>query len=231
MHTQLEDYLNEVAKGLGSLPTARREEELSEIRQHLFGAVTASEEKGNSEDKAVLAAVEQFGTPQAVSKQIASAWRRGVWRNRRDLWWSIACAFVLSFILRVAAGIVFPAFMYHFGLIRIDHTGRAHFPPWLGLVEISWLIASSAAQGIAIGAVFPRDAVKASAVGIIISVALYQGLCYHFASLRHERIEPAYVASAMYLILQVVIAALFARAGSRWRKARGEQRAQARLGG
>ncbi len=81
MHKQLEDYLNEVAKGLGSLPTARREEELSEIRQHLLSAVAASEEAGQTEDEAVQAAAEQFGTPQAVSKQIVSAWRHEAWKQ------------------------------------------------------------------------------------------------------------------------------------------------------
>lgn len=81
MHKQLEDYLNEVAKGLGSLPTTRREEELSEIRQHLLSAVAASKEAGHTEDEAVQIAVEQFGTPQAVSKQIVSAWRREAWKR------------------------------------------------------------------------------------------------------------------------------------------------------
>ncbi len=81
MHKQLEDYLNEAAKGLGSLPTARREEELSEIRQHLLSAVAGNEEKGRTEDEAVQVAVEQFGTPQAVSKQIVSAWRREAWKQ------------------------------------------------------------------------------------------------------------------------------------------------------
>ncbi len=81
MHKQLEDYLNEVAKSLGSLPPARRDEELSEIRQHLLSAVTASKEAGHIEDKAVQAAVEQFGSPQAVSKQIVSAWRREAWKQ------------------------------------------------------------------------------------------------------------------------------------------------------
>jgi len=81
MHKQLENYLNEVVKGLGSLPTARREEELNEIRQHLLSAVAASKEAGRTEDEAVQIAVEQFGTPQAVSKQIVSAWRREAWKR------------------------------------------------------------------------------------------------------------------------------------------------------
>ncbi len=81
MHKQLENYLNEVVKGLGSLPTARREEELNEIRQHLLSAVAASKEAGYTEDEAVQIAVEQFGTPQAVSKQIVSAWRREAWKR------------------------------------------------------------------------------------------------------------------------------------------------------
>ncbi len=81
MYKQLEEYLSEVAKGLVVLPPARREEELSEIRQHLLSAVAGSEEKGRTEDEAVQIAVKQFGTPQAVSKQIVSAWRREAWKQ------------------------------------------------------------------------------------------------------------------------------------------------------
>lgn len=224
MHKQLENYLDEVAKSLGSLPAARLYEEIREMRQHLLNAVVIGKEQGHSEDEAISAAVKQFGTPQAVSKQIVSAWRRGAWRDRRDLWGTVACVFVLSFTLRVAAGIVFPAL--------IDYLGKTHFSPWLGLVGISWFIVCSAVQGTAIGALFPRNAVKAIPVGIIIEAVLDRGLCYYLASLRpHERIEPFHIASAMYLILSVLIAALFARVGSQWRKARGERRAQARLVG
>lgn len=81
MHKQLEDYLNEVAKSLGSLPPARRDEEMREMRQHLLNAVVIGKEQGQSENEAVLAAIEQFGTPQAVSKQIVSAWRREAWKQ------------------------------------------------------------------------------------------------------------------------------------------------------
>lgn len=231
MHKQLENYLDEVAKSLGSLPAARLYEEIREMRQHLLNAVVIGKEQGHSEDEAISAVVKQFGTPQAVSKQIVLAWRRGVWRDRRDLWGSIACAFVLSFSLGVAADLVFPVFINHFGLVHFDDTGRAHFSPWLGLVRISWVIAYSAVQGTAIGALFPRNAVKVAPAGMIVSVVLYLCLMYHFAYLHHERIGPVHVASAMSLILRVLIAALFARASSRWRKARGERRAQARLVG
>lgn len=81
MHKQLEDYLNEAAKGLLAQPAARREEELSEIRQHLLNVVIVNKELGQSEAEAVQIAVRQFGTPQAVSKQIVSAWRREAWKR------------------------------------------------------------------------------------------------------------------------------------------------------
>ncbi len=51
------------------------------MRQHLLSAVAGSKEAGRTEDEAVQIAVEQFGTPQAVSKQIVLAWRREAWKQ------------------------------------------------------------------------------------------------------------------------------------------------------
>ena len=232
MHKQLEDYLNEVAKSLGSLPPARRNEEMREIRQHLLNAVVIGKEQGQSEDEAVQIAVEQFGTPQNLGKNIVSAWRRGRARERLNFWGAVACAFVLSFSLRIGESWTIPTCINHFGLMRIDPSGRVHFLPGVYLVVWSAFIASSVTQGMAIGAAFPRNAVKATPVGLTIYFALYLYLFYYFASLHpYARVEPFHGAPAMYLIVYVLIAVLFAGMGSRWRKARGERRALATIGG
>ncbi len=46
MHKQLEDYLTEVARQIGSIPKPRRDEELREMRAHLVNAVAAHRERG-----------------------------------------------------------------------------------------------------------------------------------------------------------------------------------------
>ena len=52
MLKQLEDYLAEVARHIGSIPKPRRAEELREMRAHLVHAVAANRALGLTEDAA-----------------------------------------------------------------------------------------------------------------------------------------------------------------------------------
>ena len=76
MHKQLEDYLTEVERRLGSLPKQRCDEELKEMREHLLNAVSTHRELGQLEESAMANAMAEFGTPQEVGANILWAWRR-----------------------------------------------------------------------------------------------------------------------------------------------------------
>lgn len=72
----LEEYVEEVCAGLRPLPTARREQEIAEIRQHLEAAVEAGRQEGMGEDAAVAEALRRFGDSRTVRSGLLRAWRR-----------------------------------------------------------------------------------------------------------------------------------------------------------
>lgn len=80
MHSQLEQYLNEVADRLAPSPVNRRNEELREMRAHLLSVIEAYQELGETEQDAVTSALHQFGTPQEIGR----AFRRHKIRSWRD---------------------------------------------------------------------------------------------------------------------------------------------------
>ena len=73
MHEQLENYLKEVRTQLRSLPAGKQDEELREIRQHLQALIAGNVERGDSEDKAVAAAIRQFGSSKQVGQSLRQA--------------------------------------------------------------------------------------------------------------------------------------------------------------
>jgi uncharacterized membrane protein len=73
MHKQLEDYLNQFASRLGKLPTAQREDELREIRQHLELLIVSHRERGRSEEEAVGLAISQFGRAEKIGRELSQA--------------------------------------------------------------------------------------------------------------------------------------------------------------
>ena len=81
MHKQLEDYLAQVTRQIGSIPKPRRDEELKEMRAHLVSAVTANQELGQSEDVAVANALDDFGTPVEAALNVVRAWRCFAWKH------------------------------------------------------------------------------------------------------------------------------------------------------
>ncbi len=69
MHSPLENYLNTVNSCLWALPKTQRAEELRELRQHLAALMAP--------DADAQAALDHFGPPQIVGRQIARTWWRG----------------------------------------------------------------------------------------------------------------------------------------------------------
>ena len=89
MHKQLEDYLAEVARQIGSIPKPRRDEELREMRAHLVNAVAANRELGQSEDVAVAHALNDFGTPAEAALNVVRAWRCFTWKHGVKAFWTM----------------------------------------------------------------------------------------------------------------------------------------------
>lgn len=89
MHKQLEDYLTEVARQIGSIPKPRRDEELKEMREHLVSAIAANRELGQSEDVAAANALKEFGTPAEAALHVVRAWRCFAWKNGVKTFWTM----------------------------------------------------------------------------------------------------------------------------------------------
>ena len=89
MHKQLEDYLAEVARQIGSIPKPRRDEELREMRAHLVSAIAANQELGQSEDVAAANALNDFGTPAEAALSVVRAWRGFAWKHGVKTFWTM----------------------------------------------------------------------------------------------------------------------------------------------
>ena len=101
MHSQLEDYLTQVAARLGALPVARREDEIKEMRQHLLNAAAVNRERGQPEDQVVASALAQFGTPEEASGNVIWAWRRDVRKQGRRSSWRFAAIWTAFYAFQV----------------------------------------------------------------------------------------------------------------------------------
>lgn len=69
--SQLDHYLATLEARLKSLPPARRQEEMLEIRQHLEALVAGHLRAGVSEDAAVAAAIRQFGHAEQIGQELS----------------------------------------------------------------------------------------------------------------------------------------------------------------
>jgi uncharacterized membrane protein len=162
MNNLVENYLSEVAAYLKSLPAKRREEELREMRQHLLNAVTANQETGMIDDQAVQKALEQFGTPEALGKEVMVAWQRGRKREIRDFWgaalMSVALVPCLIFLLPY----------WYFSMVNVAFGLPMH---WMAVVEAhSSFFLVCALTGAMTGRVFPARAVGGTAFGAVVLV-------------------------------------------------------------
>src|SRR5262249_5088329 len=76
MNNRLEQYVEEVAHNLRSLPEAQRHEETAETRSHLDARVAAARELAKTQEVAVAEALRQFGASRMVASRLRRAWRR-----------------------------------------------------------------------------------------------------------------------------------------------------------
>lgn len=117
MHSLLDTYLKEVAGHLAGLPTARRTEEIREVRTHLENAVIVGQEMGQSEDEAARDALTQFGTSGELSENLVWVWRREQGLNRRSLFgaavFTVGALFFLYFLFTKLLLIPFMALIAH----------------------------------------------------------------------------------------------------------------------
>lgn len=113
MHQRLEQYLNELAVRLNSLPAYQRDEELAEVRAHLEAMIAANQELGDTEEEAVHAALRQFDASRKLGQGLARTWRRGQRRTWRETlsgaaicaagcYWGISSVITLVFYPMVA---------------------------------------------------------------------------------------------------------------------------------
>lgn len=226
MHKRLENYLAEVAARLHSLPTARRNEELREIRAHLQSALALHQEQGQTEDQAAKTALAQFGTPEAVGQELVAAWRRGEMLQKRSFWGAAACALALTLLVGALEGHWMPLLTGHAMQIVKTH------PHSLSLL---WLAAASFMAGTAVrvvigaisGFAFPKRAVSGTALAMTLWGIYGLGkVFYNFAhlphavaaKLPHEMVYILAISSIVGLTLSASLTILSAWAGSRWRE-------------
>lgn len=105
MQQRLEEYLSQVEHELRTVPAPQRDEELREMRQHLVDNVTVNQEiLGYDEEQAVATALEEFGAPKKLAREILAAWCRGDEKtNRRKV---LAATFCSTASMSVGVAIV-----------------------------------------------------------------------------------------------------------------------------
>lgn len=211
MHSLLENYLTEVATHLDSIPALRRNEELKEMRQHLWDSFKASHERGLTEEDAVAACLTQFGTPDETARNILRTWQRGEVLRKRDFWGAAACTVVLSFVL---SGL---------GNYCVHTYGFRDFSSWEArIVFLASTYVGNVLTGGTSGLVFPRRAVTGTAFGITMSFLIAWALLLALGYLHgHSLLDHVNVPLLMLgQIPNILIAVLGAWTGSRWRKRR-----------
>lgn len=208
MHGLIEGFLDQVARGLGSLPVERRQDEIKEMRQHLLNAVLVNRQMGQTEDEAVATAVEQFGTPEAVGESLVWAWRRGQTRWRRSFWGTAACAFLLADCLPFLQDTPWEA-----SLSRLSHS--------LGYNSLTGTpvqLALFALVGGLCGLIFP----KRSFSGIVFGMTAWyvSFLTIAFVILNLDRLPSLPSTSLSDHFLSVLFAILAAWTSGRWKPER-----------
>lgn len=207
MHKRLENYLAEVAARLHSLPTARRNEELREIRAHLENAVQAYQELGDSEDDAAQAAVQRFGSANTIGRQMARTWWRGRFIAFRE---SVSGLIVMAAIL-----LALPNMLLH-ALIPAPLIS-----PGVGIVPTGHL-AFTAAWAIVIGGYFgwkmpqrTRGSTTGAVFAVVALASVLRQTPYLIASrffLECREMNEAFLLEALFWALLATPAALASRA-------------------
>ena len=217
MHSRLEQYVEEVSRGLEDLTEARRTNELTEVRQHLEASVKAYKELGLEETAAMEEAVRQFGAARKVSGGL----RKAYWREKLfvadSLWGTALLAVCIQFIVggilgpinQLLSGGVMAAFKNQFGVAPIAANVAAMLIPTL-------------ISGYIVGRVNPRFAVRGTLLGKSI-YSLYSVLGMQLFILVNEATSPgviqwspnSWVIRFGLPVMGVALSALAAYVGSR----------------
>ena len=92
-NSQLDHYIETLEGQLKSLPAARRQEEMQEIRQHLEALAAGHRIAGLSMDEAAEAAIRQFGHAEQLGQELRKASQQ---QRMRSLW------IILIYVITVA---------------------------------------------------------------------------------------------------------------------------------
>jgi hypothetical protein len=237
MHSLLERYLEEVATQLKPLPAKRREEELREIRTHLENTVNTGQDHWLAEDDAVHEALQQFGEPKEVGRDIVTSWQRGESLANRSFWGAAVCVVGLTYLSDIFGKLWWRQVDLYVSPVHLRQTAHR-----LGLYETLWtelgILAVSLVLEITMlilvgwfsGYTFPKRAVPGAMLGVaVFNVITWMPGLYQFLTqplrIHDVRISPAFTVLTVGFIviitlLSCTITVYSARAGSRWREKR-----------
>lgn len=227
MNQQFEYYTEQVRSTLDALPIDERNKEITELRQHLEALMEANRELGDTEEVAAENALRQIGEAKRLSQSLVNAWRRG---NR-----PFFGTFLASLFTAILSAFLLAGLMWFVGMAinyaYLPFNGQA----WVTL-GIMTLLASSL-SGWLTGIVTPKRAVVGTASGLIVlnSAITLREIAAFMANNTGVFVSPSFWPSGItlvghplnhaatnyamiytihwYLILSVLLGAVFARLG------------------
>ena len=161
----LETYLSQIAHELRDLPAQARADELREIESHLRALVLASQQiEDVSHVLATNIALQQFGPPRKVGRNLRRAWER----KQPEAWWRAVVALSLGLamwtVFNFAAREFFLAYLFDHGVDMYGVMAGTHapvdfssalIPKVLFYMQISGVF-TSFATGYAMGLISPK---------------------------------------------------------------------------
>lgn len=210
MHSLLENYLVEVAVQLAPLPSARRNDELQELREHLLNAAATNREQGLSENEAARRTLEQFGSPEELGKRIAATWRRGEALKRRSLWGMIVFTVVSSVALTMLENLLIASYVNAHGI------QNSMISPFRWVAGVCFFPVKALVAGMG-GLIFARRAVIGTAIGIMLFRLLYWSGLLYVVRAAHGHISFNLPQMVFGELLTACVTLLAAWMGSRWR--------------
>lgn len=195
MNDRLEQYLGAVERGLPELPEKRRQDEITEVRQHLDALIAARQYADIDAEAATDAALRQFGSARRVSLGIRSAY----WRERIGVSDTVVGAALLTVGGSILVnGLLSPLTISLRSLIGIDPMTIPHATPLLWATYLLPIVLPYLFVGVLVGVLTPQRGVKGAFVGIG-GYTLYSQLTfvllYRLLHIHHEVRED-------YLLLQ-----------------------------
>jgi hypothetical protein len=188
MNSRLEQYVEEVASGLSSLPEHLRQEEVTELRQHLDATVESYLHGGLSEAEAAEKAIRQFGDARTVRRDLLRSWHRRKSACQLDtLPGALLVALGTSFAAeRLQLPSLFEALLRHVPWEWLSDqpesvAAGARVTLFLLMFTVAWVL-PAAAVGALVGRLAPRHAIVATIAALLLpfgcavfSVALGDG--------------------------------------------------------